>query len=95
MVFTLHRYMFRELLRIFILATIGLTLILSLGMILQPVQEFGVGPRQAVTHPGHLHADHADVRAADGGAVRLGPGVRAVRRRQRDRRLPGQRNRRA
>ena len=31
MVFTLHRYIFRELLRIFILATVGLTLILSLG----------------------------------------------------------------
>jgi hypothetical protein len=73
MVFTLHRYMFRELLRIFILATIALTLILSLGMILQPVQKFGVGPRQAV---------HADVRAADGGAVRLGPRVRPVRQRQ-------------
>jgi lipopolysaccharide export LptBFGC system permease protein LptF len=40
--------MFRELLRIFFLATVGLTLILSLGMILQPVQKFGVGPRQAV-----------------------------------------------
>jgi lipopolysaccharide export LptBFGC system permease protein LptF len=49
MVFTLHRYMFREVLRIFVLATIALTLILSLGMILQPVQKFGVGPRQAVT----------------------------------------------
>jgi len=48
MIFTLHRYMFRELLRIFVLATIALTLILSLGMILQPVQKFGVGPRQAV-----------------------------------------------
>jgi len=48
MFFTLHRYMFRELLRIFILATIGLTLILSLGMMLRPVQEFGAGPRQAV-----------------------------------------------
>ena len=48
MVFTLHRYMFRELLRIFILATIGLTLILSLGGILRQVQEYGAGPRQAV-----------------------------------------------
>jgi len=48
MVFTLQRYMFRELLRIFILATVGLTLILSLGGILGPVQEYGVGPRQAV-----------------------------------------------
>jgi lipopolysaccharide export LptBFGC system permease protein LptF len=48
MVFTLHRYIFRELLRIFILATVALTLILSLGGILRPVQEYGVGPRQAV-----------------------------------------------
>jgi len=48
MVFTLQRYIFRELLRIFILATVGLTLILSLGGLLGPVQEYGVGPRQAV-----------------------------------------------
>ena len=48
MVFTLQRYIFRELLRIFILAAVGLTLILSLGGILGPVQEYGVGPRQAV-----------------------------------------------
>ena len=48
MVFTLHRYVFRELLRVFLLATIGLTLILSLGAILRPVQEFGVGPRQVL-----------------------------------------------
>ncbi len=48
MVFTLHRYIFRELLRVFILATVGLTLILSLGSILRPVQEYGVGPRQVL-----------------------------------------------
>jgi lipopolysaccharide export LptBFGC system permease protein LptF len=48
MVFTLHRYIFRELLRVFILATIGLTLIVSLGGILRPVQEYGIGPRQVV-----------------------------------------------
>jgi lipopolysaccharide export LptBFGC system permease protein LptF len=48
MVFTLHRYIFRELLRVFILATVGLTLILSLGGILRPVQEYGVGPRQVL-----------------------------------------------
>jgi len=48
MVFTLQRYIFRELFRIFLLATIGLTLILSLGGILRPVQEYGVGPRQVV-----------------------------------------------
>jgi len=48
MVFTLQRYVFRELFRIFLLATIGLTLILSLGGILRPVQEYGVGPRQVL-----------------------------------------------
>ena len=48
MVFTLQRYIFRELFRIFLMATIGLTLILSLGGVLQPVQEYGVGPRQVV-----------------------------------------------
>jgi len=48
MVFTLQRYIFWELFKVFALATIGLTLILSLGGILQPVQEYGVGPRQVV-----------------------------------------------
>ena len=48
MLVTLHKYIFRELLRVFIFAAVGLTLILSLGSILQPVQEYGVGPRQVV-----------------------------------------------
>ncbi len=48
MVFTLHRYIFRELLRVFLLATVGLTLILSLGGVLQPMQEYGVGPQQVL-----------------------------------------------
>ncbi|MHC4437405.1 MAG: LptF/LptG family permease [Planctomycetota bacterium] len=48
MLFTLHKYIFRELLRIFILAGVALTLMLSLGSILQPVQEYGVGPRQVI-----------------------------------------------
>jgi len=48
MVYTLHRYIFRELIRVFILATVALTLILSLGSILQPVQEYGAGPRQVL-----------------------------------------------
>jgi lipopolysaccharide export system permease protein len=48
MVFTLQRYIFRELFKIFLLATIALTLILSLGGILQPVQEYGVGLRQVL-----------------------------------------------
>ncbi|MBN2313963.1 MAG: LptF/LptG family permease [Sedimentisphaerales bacterium] len=45
---TLHKYIFRELLRVFLFAAVGLTLILSLGSILQPVQEYGVGPKQVL-----------------------------------------------
>jgi len=48
MVFILQRYIFRELVKIFALATVALTLILSLGSILRPVQEYGVGPNQVV-----------------------------------------------
>ncbi len=48
MLFTIHRYILRELMRVFILATVALTLILSLGSILQPVQEYGAGPRQVL-----------------------------------------------
>jgi len=54
MLFTLHRYIFRELLRVFILAVVALTLMLSLGSILQPVQEFGVGPRQVLSLMGYF-----------------------------------------
>jgi lipopolysaccharide export LptBFGC system permease protein LptF len=48
MIFTIHRYIFREAFRVFLLATIALTVMLSIGSILRPVQEFGVGPRQVV-----------------------------------------------
>jgi lipopolysaccharide export LptBFGC system permease protein LptF len=54
MVFTLHRYLFRELFRVFVLAAVALTLILSLGSILRPVQEFGVGPRQVIHLMGYF-----------------------------------------
>ena len=54
MVFTLQRYVFRELLRAFVLAAVALTLILSLGSILQPVQEYGAGPRQVVHFMGYF-----------------------------------------
>jgi lipopolysaccharide export LptBFGC system permease protein LptF len=54
MLFTLHRYIFRELLRVFILAVVALTLMLSLGSILQPVQEYGVGPRQVIHFMGYF-----------------------------------------
>jgi len=48
MVFTLHRYIFRELIKVFVPAVLALTVILSLGSILRPVQEYGVGPRQVL-----------------------------------------------
>ena len=48
MVFTLHRYIFRELFKVFVLAAVALTLMMSLGSILRPVQEYGVGPRQVL-----------------------------------------------
>jgi lipopolysaccharide export system permease protein len=48
MVFTLHRYIFREVIKVFILATVALTLMMSLGSILRPVQEFGVDPGQVI-----------------------------------------------
>ena len=54
MIFTLHRYIFRELFKVFVLAVVALTLILSLGSILRPVQEYGVGPRQAVHIMGYF-----------------------------------------
>jgi len=48
MVFTLQRYIFRELFKVFVLAAVALTLMLSIGMILRPVQEYGVGPKQVI-----------------------------------------------
>lgn len=48
MFFILHRYILRELLKVFVLATIALTLIMSLGSILRPIQDYGVGPGQVV-----------------------------------------------
>jgi lipopolysaccharide export LptBFGC system permease protein LptF len=48
MVFTLHRYIFREVFKVFALATVALTLMMSLGSILRPVQEYGVGPSQVL-----------------------------------------------
>ena len=48
MIYTLYKYIFRELLRVFLLALVALTLILSLGSILQPIQQYGAGPKQVV-----------------------------------------------
>ena len=54
MIFILHKYIFRELLRVFALAAIALTFILSLGSTLQPIQEFGAGPRQVISLMGYF-----------------------------------------
>lgn len=54
MIFTLHRYIFRELLKVFALATVAMTLILSLGFLLKPIQEYGVSPGQVLHLIGYL-----------------------------------------
>jgi len=54
MVFTLQRYIFRELLKVFILTALALTVMLSLGSILRPVQEYGIGPRQVLYIMGYF-----------------------------------------
>jgi len=46
MVYILQRYIFRELCKVFIPAAVALTLILSLGSLLRPIQAYGVGPSQ-------------------------------------------------
>jgi len=48
MVSILHRYIFREILKVFALASLALSLILSLGMILRPIQEISVGAAQVL-----------------------------------------------
>ncbi|MHC4292745.1 MAG: LptF/LptG family permease, partial [Planctomycetota bacterium] len=54
MIFTLHKYVFRELFKIFLLATVALTLVLCLGSILGPIQEYGVGPKQVIHLMGYF-----------------------------------------
>jgi lipopolysaccharide export LptBFGC system permease protein LptF len=54
MVFTLHRYIFRELIKVFVPSAVALTLMLSLGSVLRPVQEYGVGPQQVVHLMGYF-----------------------------------------
>ena len=48
MVFTLHRYIFRELFRSFFLATVVLTLMISVGLLVPILQDFGVSPGQII-----------------------------------------------
>lgn len=48
MVLTLHRYIFRELFRVFVLATVALTLMLSIGLLVPAIQDYGVSPSQII-----------------------------------------------
>ncbi len=54
MVYTLHRYIFRELVKVFALSAVALTMILSLGSVLRPVQEYGIGPAQVIGLMGYF-----------------------------------------
>ena len=54
MVSILHRYIFREIFKIFVLATAALSIILSLGMILRPVQQLSVGSGQVLNLIGYM-----------------------------------------
>ncbi len=49
MVFTIQRYIFRELFKVFLLTALALALMMSIGSILRPVQEHGIGPSQVVS----------------------------------------------
>ena len=44
MVFTIHRYIFRDLLKYFLLATAVLSVVLGLGVMLRPLRQFSVDP---------------------------------------------------
>ena len=48
MAFTIRRDIFLELFKVFISTTIAMTIMLSFGSLLRPIQEHGVGPEQAV-----------------------------------------------
>lgn len=54
MVFTIHRYIFRDLFKVFALSTVAMTLILSLGSILRPIQKYGVAPEQVFSLIGYF-----------------------------------------
>jgi len=44
MLFTIHRYIFRDLVKVFLLTTAVLSLVLGLGVMLQPLRQFSVDP---------------------------------------------------
>lgn len=54
MIYTLHRYIFKELFRVFVLATVALTMMLSTGLMVRPIQEYGVAPDQIIHLMGYF-----------------------------------------
>jgi lipopolysaccharide export LptBFGC system permease protein LptF len=54
MILILHQYVFRELFRVFLLATVALTLMLSIGQLVPAIQEFGVSPSQLIRLLGYF-----------------------------------------
>ncbi len=54
MLFTLHRYIFQELLRVFVLTTVALAMMVSVGMVVPTVVEYGVGPNQILRLIGYF-----------------------------------------
>ena len=54
MIFTLHRYLFREQLRVFALTVIALSMMLSMGLMLRPIQDYGVAPSQTIRLLGYF-----------------------------------------
>ena len=54
MVFTLHRYIFRELFRVFVLATVALTLMVCVGLLVPTIMEYGVSPDQILRLIGYF-----------------------------------------
>jgi lipopolysaccharide export LptBFGC system permease protein LptF len=54
MIFTLHRYLFREQLRVFVLTSLALSMMLSMGLMLRPIQDYGVAPEQTIRLLGYF-----------------------------------------
>jgi len=46
MIFTIHRYVFRDLLKVFLAATVVLSVVLGLGVMLRPLRQFSVDPER-------------------------------------------------
>ena len=51
---TLHRYISRELFRVFLLATVALTMMVCVGLLVPTIMEYGVSPNQILRLIGYL-----------------------------------------